>query len=197
MFRRLVKNISDKIELTAYETYWFWGIQIFLLTFIVTLIYFGIRGKLFWFLPLYSVIISLIGRKTKTKVMLYLICSFLLLPPFIFLIILVYSTSTGDLSGFIYWFALIALLMGDSFVIYSFLTRGKEEMKNSLSDLNDGALKVYDIILNTNEIFQHQIVEKTGFSKATVSRIVNTLRKRGLIEIERKGMSNKIRKKKN
>jgi len=195
MFKRVIKEVSDKIGLTVHETYWFLGIQVFLLTFIVTLIYFGIKDKLFWFLSLYSVIISLIGRKVRAKVILYLICSFLVLPPFIFIIVLLYSTSTGDLSGFIYWFVPIALLIGDSFVIYSFLITSRDEIKSSLSDLNDGALKVYDIIYNTGEIFQYQIVEKTGFSKATVSRAVNTLKKRGLIEVERKGMGNKIRKK--
>ena len=195
MFKRLVEKISRKIELSVHKTCWFLGIQVFLLTFITVFIYFGIKGKLFWFLPLYSIIISSIGQKVEKKMILYLVFTFLLLPSVILLIVLVYAMLSGDLSGPIYWFLVIALLIGDSLVIHSFLIKDKDEINDSLSDISEGALKVYDIILNTTEIFQHQIVEKTGFSKATVSRIVNTLKRKGLIEVERKGMGNKIRKK--
>ncbi len=195
MFKRLVEKISRKIGLSVHKTCWFLGIQVFLLTFITVFIYFGIKGKLFWFLPLYSIIISSIGQKVEKKMILYLVFTFLLLPSVILLIVLVYAMLSGDLSGPIYWFLVIALLIGDSLVIHSFLIKDKDEINDSLSDISEGALKVYDIILNTTEIFQHQIVEKTGFSKATVSRIVNTLKRKGLIEVERKGMGNKIRKK--
>ncbi len=196
MFKRLVEKISGKIELSVHEIYWLLGIQIFLLTLLVTFIYFGINGKLFLFLSLYSIIISGISRKVKEKVILYFTLSILIFPAGIFLIVLLYSALSGDFSGYIYWFISITLLVGDYFVVYSFSIKNRKEIEGTLSGLNDSTLKVYDIIRNTDRVFQYKIVEKTGFSKAKVSRILNTLKKRGVIEIERKGMGNKIRKKK-
>ena len=50
---------------------------------------------------------------------------------------------------------------------------------------------VMNFILESNgSIFQSQLVEKTGFNKVRVTRILDNLEGRGLIERKRRGMTN-------
>ena len=69
----------------------------------------------------------------------------------------------------------------------------KEKWEHTLKTLKDDELKIYEIIFAENGIiFQSELVDKTGFSKAKVSRCLNTLESRGLVERRRRGMSNVV-----
>ncbi len=62
-----------------------------------------------------------------------------------------------------------------------------------LSVLDEYERQIIGIISEEGEIKQKRVVERSGLSKAKVSRVVNDLADRGLIEIERRGRSNKLR----
>jgi len=59
--------------------------------------------------------------------------------------------------------------------------------------LKDDQVKVYQAILDVGGLVsQRELVEKTTLSKATVSRALDLLESRGLVEKRRRGMSNMI-----
>jgi uncharacterized membrane protein len=62
-----------------------------------------------------------------------------------------------------------------------------EEIKKGLKD---DEIEVLELIKNENGIYQSSIVSKTGFSKVRVSRILDKLEARDLIERKRRGMTN-------
>jgi len=61
---------------------------------------------------------------------------------------------------------------------------------NNLS--NDEKLVLEKIIEAQGIIFQSALVEKTKFSKSKISRILNKLEAKGLIERKRHGMTNVV-----
>jgi uncharacterized membrane protein len=59
--------------------------------------------------------------------------------------------------------------------------------------IKGGEAQVYKIIADENGmVFQNKIIEKTGFTKVKVSRILDTLEHKGLLERRRRGMSNVV-----
>ncbi len=59
--------------------------------------------------------------------------------------------------------------------------------------LKDDEMKLYQVVLDAGGLMnQGELVEKSGLSKATVSRTLDLLESRGLIEKRRRGMSNVI-----
>ncbi len=57
--------------------------------------------------------------------------------------------------------------------------------------LKDNELAVYEVILDEGGIIlQKEIVEKTGFPKANVTRCLDALENKGILERKRKGMGN-------
>ena len=79
------------------------------------------------------------------------------------------------------------------YVVYSKITREREKI---LSVLDKDERKVLEIIMNEKKIIQRKIVSMTNLSKSKVSRIIAKLKERGLIEVERRGRTNIIKKKK-
>jgi len=67
-----------------------------------------------------------------------------------------------------------------------------------LSVLNENEKMVVDIIKNEKKqpVDQRKIVTQSGFSKAKVSRLIQSLGERGVVEVERVGRRNKITLKK-
>ena len=51
---------------------------------------------------------------------------------------------------------------------------------------------VFKIIFESNGIYQSELVEKTGFSRVKITRILDKLESRELIERKRRGMTNFI-----
>ena len=72
------------------------------------------------------------------------------------------------------------------------LKKIKENTKSkiSLSDLTAEEKSILSLIQKEGAIFQADIIEKTGFGKAKVSRILDRLEGRNIIERKRRGMTN-------
>ena len=71
----------------------------------------------------------------------------------------------------------------------------KEKAKKKIYDLSDlrkEDKKTFDIIKNSKTIFQADLIEKLGFGKAKVSRILDRLENKDLIERKRRGMTNVV-----
>lgn len=68
-----------------------------------------------------------------------------------------------------------------------------ERIKKLLKTLNEDEKKIHGLIESSGGvIFQGELVEKSEFSKAKVSRILDKLEGKGLVERRRRGMSNVI-----
>src|SRR3989344_4010277 len=69
----------------------------------------------------------------------------------------------------------------------------KQEKKTyDLSSLRKEDRSIFNLIKENNTIFQADLIEKSGFGKAKVSRILDRLENRGLIERKRRGMTNVV-----
>ena len=69
----------------------------------------------------------------------------------------------------------------------------KEYYQKILRELNDDEKLVFEkIIESEGAIFQSDLVDKTKFSKAKVTRILDKLEGKGLVERRRRGMTNVI-----
>jgi len=67
------------------------------------------------------------------------------------------------------------------------------EIKKASKSLEGETKKVYDLIVGANGfIFQNELIEKAGLSKVKVTRILDKLEGRGLVERRRRGMSNVV-----
>jgi len=66
----------------------------------------------------------------------------------------------------------------------------KLDITKTIKSLREDELKVYMLIKDEGLIYQNEIVKKTGFSKAKVSRILDKLEAIGIVERKRRGMSN-------
>ena len=58
------------------------------------------------------------------------------------------------------------------------------------SDLRQEEKQVLKIIQENKTIFQADIIDKTGFGKAKVTRIIDRLEGKGIVERKRRGMTN-------
>jgi uncharacterized membrane protein len=65
-----------------------------------------------------------------------------------------------------------------------------EEILRGLS--SDERIVLENVIEAEGAIFQSELIEKTKFSKAKVTRILDKLEGKGLVERRRRGMSNVI-----
>ena len=61
-----------------------------------------------------------------------------------------------------------------------------------LSSFRPEEKKVYALVKESGTIFQADLIEKTGFGKAKVSRIIDRLEGKGLVERKRRGMTNVV-----
>jgi uncharacterized membrane protein len=69
----------------------------------------------------------------------------------------------------------------------------KDSYKEILSELSsDERIVLEKVIEAEGAIFQSELIEKTKFSKAKVTRILDKLEGKGLVERRRRGMSNVI-----
>ncbi|MBW2992507.1 MarR family transcriptional regulator [Candidatus Woesearchaeota archaeon] len=66
----------------------------------------------------------------------------------------------------------------------------KEDFKDVLSKMNENDKKIFEAVIDSGDIYQSKLAEKTGFTKVKVSRILDRLEGKGLIERKRRGMTN-------
>ena len=98
-----------------------------------------------------------------------------------------------------------SVLMGVSGMYMLFVdvppkTAGKQALENRRKDwselsktLKDDELKLYDAIMESDGIAsQSDLIEKTGLSKSNVSRSLDMLESKGLVEKRRRGMGNVV-----
>lgn len=72
-------------------------------------------------------------------------------------------------------------------------TKEKTKINVSIKSLKDDEKKVYDLIVDADGfIFQNDLMNKTGYSKVKISRILDKLEVRDIIERRRRGMANII-----
>ena len=65
--------------------------------------------------------------------------------------------------------------------------------KKTLDKLDAEEKKIMNLILqNNNSIFQSELVEKSGFNKVRITRVLDGLESQGLIERRRRGMTNVV-----
>ena len=69
----------------------------------------------------------------------------------------------------------------------------KENYQKIINKLSEDEKPVFDkIIASEGTIFQSELVEKTAFTKVKVTRILDKLEGKGLIERKRRGMANVV-----
>lgn len=73
------------------------------------------------------------------------------------------------------------------------LTEKERRLERIAKTLKGDERKLYELVKDHGgAIFQSELVETTGFSKAKVSRILDKLEGRGLVERRRRGMANLV-----
>ncbi len=77
-------------------------------------------------------------------------------------------------------------------IIVKKIKEKKIEKKIDLSSFRPEERQIYNLVKENNAIFQADLIEKTGFSKARMTRIVDKLEGRGLVERKRRGMTNVV-----
>ncbi|MDO8459762.1 MAG: MarR family transcriptional regulator [Nanoarchaeota archaeon] len=68
----------------------------------------------------------------------------------------------------------------------------KTERKINLSGFKSEERKVFGLIKENGTIFQGDLIEKTGFGKAKISRIIDRLEGKGFVERKRRGLTNVV-----
>ena len=75
--------------------------------------------------------------------------------------------------------------------IQRFQSEKKHDFEKTLKELDGDEKKVYELISGSDGVvFQSDIVEKTGLQKVKVTRILDRMVHKGLVERRRRGMSN-------
>ncbi|MBS3056689.1 MAG: MarR family transcriptional regulator [Candidatus Aenigmarchaeota archaeon] len=94
-----------------------------------------------------------------------------------------------------YSFSAIILIFGLYLISVSRLsdrinTENIDKFRKTIDSLNGDEKTVYEVVVEANAIFQSELVEKLQMNKVKVSRIIDKLEGRGLLERKRRGMSN-------
>ncbi len=86
----------------------------------------------------------------------------------------------------------IFLIFSKERVIVKKVKEKKQVKHIDLSSYRPVEKQVYNIIKEHNAIFQADLIEKTGLTKATMTRIIDKLEGHGLVERKRRGMTNVV-----
>ena len=68
----------------------------------------------------------------------------------------------------------------------------QKNIKAKPANLDSNERKLYETILNSDAIFQSELVEKSGMSKVKITRLLDKLEAKGLVERKRRGMTNVV-----
>ena len=85
-----------------------------------------------------------------------------------------------------------------AFGLFLFVKKQPEEKaqakaKQAMNRLQGDEAKIADLLMQGNGMsYQHELVEKTGFSKVKITRLLDKLEAQGLIERRRRGMTNLV-----
>lgn len=94
-------------------------------------------------------------------------------------------------------FTIIAILGSfGTFLIFApkpAVSRQTKKLRKAAKGLQGDERKVYNaIVASDGLIFQGELINKTGFSKVKVTRVLDKLEAKGLVERRRRGMSNVV-----
>ena len=108
-----------------------------------------------------------------------------------------YNTAIPGQSAFA--FALDGLLGATG--LFLVITGGKsekisiqvsEKIKTIIKNLEPDEQKIFSMVKDNGAIFQSELVEKSSINKVKVTRILDKLEGRGLVERKRRGMTNVV-----
>lgn len=79
-------------------------------------------------------------------------------------------------------------------IIVKTRTVEKKQVKKEIDtkDLTKEEKEVLDIIKENKTIFQADLIEKTGFNKAKITRVIDKLEGKGIVERKRRGLTNVV-----
>jgi uncharacterized membrane protein len=77
-------------------------------------------------------------------------------------------------------------------IIVKKVAEKKKKIIRDTSDLRSEEKKVLSLVESEGTIFQADLIEKSGFGKVKVSRILDKLENRGFVERKRRGMTNVV-----
>ncbi|HLA23291.1 MAG TPA: MarR family transcriptional regulator [Candidatus Nanoarchaeia archaeon] len=69
---------------------------------------------------------------------------------------------------------------------------GKRRVKIDTSELKSEEKKILSLIQENKAVFQADLIEKTGYGKAKMTRILDRLEGKGFVERKRRGMTNVV-----
>src|SRR3989344_1422792 len=61
-----------------------------------------------------------------------------------------------------------------------------------VSELKEDEKQIFELIKENKAVFQADLIEKTGFGKAKMTRIIDRLEGKGFVERKRRGMTNVV-----
>ncbi len=96
--------------------------------------------------------------------------------------------------GFIILIGLYLILFADNDLNKPLNKKSPHKRKKGIyNNLNENEKLVLDKLFKSNgSIFQSNLVKKTGFTKVRITRILDKLENKGIIERRRHGMTNKV-----
>jgi len=68
----------------------------------------------------------------------------------------------------------------------------KVQKEVDLSSFRPEEKQVLDLVIENKAVFQADLIEKTGFGKAKMTRIIDRLEGQGIVERKRRGMTNVV-----
>lgn len=77
-------------------------------------------------------------------------------------------------------------------IIFKKVEARPQKKKIDISELNSEEKKVLELIQKNKAIFQADLIEKTGFGKVKITRIIDRLEGKGFVERKRRGMTNVV-----
>jgi uncharacterized membrane protein len=86
---------------------------------------------------------------------------------------------------------LIVSKPNEKIIIKKVRENGKKRLLN-MNDLTKEEKSVLRLVQKEGTIFQSEIIDKTGFGKAKVTRIIDRLEGRNIVERKRRGMTNVV-----
>jgi len=155
----------------------------------------GIRGKTAFMAALFVVSVFILGLKLLNPTPIQIViegqsASITQLPGFFtigdVIVIIIASITLGISGTYLLFFDLTEKPAGELV-----LKERKKRWEEIAKTLKEDERKIYQAIIETDGIIeQSELPEKTGLSKASVSRALDLLESKGLIERRRRGMGN-------
>ena len=98
-----------------------------------------------------------------------------------------------SIAGLFFLFGLFLIFSKPNEKVVIKKVKEKKVMKEvNLSSFRPEEKQVYNLVRENGAMFQADIIEKTGFSKASMTRIVDKLEGNGLVERKRRGLTNVV-----